>query len=161
MLACMKRFGPLLALGMLAVLCLPLYLHAQEKSMSHTASGTFEVKMAPVQNGAADGLMRMSIDKQIHGGLEATTRGEMLSGGDYKSGNAGYVAMETVTGTLDGKSGSFILQHIATLHGGKPEMHITVTPGSGMGELAGIAGTFTIIIDAQGKHSYTFDYTLP
>ena len=81
--------------------------------MSHTASGTFEVKMAPVQNGAADGLMRMSIDKQIHGGLEATTRGEMLSGGDYKSGNAGYVAMETVTGTLDGKSGSFILQHIA------------------------------------------------
>jgi hypothetical protein len=96
----------------------------------------------------------------IHGGLEATTKGEMISAGDYKSGNAGYVAMEMVTGTLDGNHGRFVLQHSATLNGGAPDLKVIVTPGSGTGELAGIAGTFTILIE-NGKHSYTFDYTLP
>jgi hypothetical protein len=134
--------------------------HIQEKTMLHHAAGTFEVKMTPVQSAATDGLMRMSIDKQIHGGLEATTKGEMIAGGDLKSGNAGYVAMEVVTGVLDGKHGSFALQHTATMKGGAPEMTIIVTPGSGTGDLVGIAGTFTIIIES-GKHSYTFDYTLP
>jgi hypothetical protein len=135
--------------------------HAQEKKlMPHHATGTFEVKMTPIQGAANDGLQRMSIDKVIHGGLEATTKGEMISAGDYKSGNAGYVAMETVTGTLDGKHGTFAFQHVATMNGGAPEMKVIVTPGSGTGELAGIAGTYTILIE-NGKHSYTFDYTLP
>jgi|ERR1700679_111917 hypothetical protein len=132
----------------------------EKKSMPHHATGTFEVKMAPVQSAANDGLQRMSIDKVIHGGLEATTKGEMISAGDYKSGNAGYVAMEMVTGTLDGNHGTFVLQHSATLNGGAPDLKVIVTPGSGTGELAGIAGTFTILIE-NGKHSYTFDYTLP
>jgi hypothetical protein len=104
--------------------------------------------------------MRMSIDKQIHGGLEATTKGEMIAGGDLKTGNAGYVAMEVVTGVLDGRHGSFALQHAATMTGGAPDLKVIVTPGSGTGELVGIAGTFTIIIES-GKHSYAFDYTLP
>ena len=124
----------------------------------HHASGTFDVKMAPIAS--TDGLTRMSIDKQIHGGLEATTKGEMLAGGDYSKGAAGYVAMELVTGTLDGKSGTFVLQHTATMDATGPHMTVIVTPGSGTGALTGITGTFTIVI-ANGKHSYTFDYTLP
>jgi hypothetical protein len=43
---------------------------------------------------------------------------------------------------------------------GKYQLSVTVVPGSGTGELAGIAGTMTILI-ASGKHSYTFEYTLP
>jgi hypothetical protein len=131
-----------------------------EKPMSHHAHGTFEVVMKPLSPAPAEGLGRMSIDKQLHGDLEATSVGEMISAGDPKTGSAGYVAMELVTGKLDGKSGSFALQHNATMDAGGYSLQVIVAPGSGTGEFKGIAGTFTITI-ANGKHSYDFEYTLP
>jgi hypothetical protein len=103
--------------------------------------------------------MRMSIEKVIHGGLEATSKGEMLSAGNPKAGAAGYVAMEMVTGKLDGKSGSFALQHTGTMDASGQNLEIAVVPGSGTGELKGLAGRFAITI-ASGLHSYGFDYTL-
>lgn len=127
--------------------------------MQH-AHGTFTVDVRPLQPAPSDGLARFSIDKQIHGDLEATTKGEMISGGDPKAGAAGYVAMEAVTGTLSGKRGSFALQHFATMDSGGPKMNVIVVPGSGTGDLKGIAGTFTIHIE-KGQHSYDFDYTVP
>ncbi len=133
---------------------------AAETPVIHHAHGTFEVKLLPLSLAPAEGVTRMSIDKQLHGDLEATTKGEMLSAGDPKTGAAGYVAMELVTGKLDGKAGSFALQHTATMDASGPRMQVTVVPGSGTGELKGIAGAFTIII-ADGRHSYTFEYTLP
>lgn len=126
----------------------------------HHATGTFTVDMKPLTPAPAEGLGRFSIDKVIHGDLEATTKGEMFSGGDYKLGAAGYVAIEMVTGTLAGKHGSFALQHMATMDAGGPKMNVVVVPGSGTGELKGIAGLFTIII-AEGKHTYDLEYSLP
>ncbi len=123
------------------------------------ASGTFEVKVLPLASPPAEGLMRMSINKQIHGGLEATSTGEMISGGNPKAGFAGYVAMEMVTGKLDGKSGGFALQHVGTMDASGQNLQISVVPGSGTGELIGIAGKFRISI-ANGQHSYEFEYTL-
>jgi len=79
--------------------------------MTHHAAGTFTVKMLPLTPAPAEGISRFSIDKEIHGDLEATTKGEMFSGGDPKLGVAGYVAIEVVTGTLGGRQGSFALQH--------------------------------------------------
>jgi hypothetical protein len=135
---------------------------AQQKEipMSHHAHGTFTVKIAPLTPAPAEGLSRYSINKQIHGDLEATTVGEMFSGGDPKQGAAGYVAIEVVTGTLAGKHGSFALQHFATMDQSGPNMQVIVVPGSGTGEFAGISGTFTIKIES-GQHLYDFDYTLP
>jgi len=104
-------------------------------------------------------LGRMSIDKQFHDDLEASSKGEMLSAMSGTPGSAGYVAIEKVSGTLHGRSGSFVLQHSATMTRGTPALNIIVVPDSGTGELAGLSGTMTIII-ADGKHSYTFDYTL-
>lgn len=124
------------------------------------AQGWFTVKMQPLTPPPAEGLGRFSIDKEIHGLLEATTKGEMISGGDPKLGAAGYVAMELVTGTLDGKRGSFALQHLATMDISGRKMSVTVVPGSGTDELKGIAGTFTIHIE-NGQHSYEFEYSLP
>ena len=128
--------------------------------MTHHAHGTFTVNMQPLTPAPAEGLSRYSLDKQIHGDLEATSKGEMLSGGDPKLGEAGYVAIELVTGTLAGKHGSFALQHSATMGRSGQKMTVIVVPGSGTGELKGIAGTFTIHIE-KGQHSYDFDYTLP
>lgn len=127
--------------------------------MSHHAHGTFVVKIQPLASAPAEGIVRYSIDKEIHGDLEATTKGEMLAAGDPRQGVAGYVAMEMVTGTLSGKHGSFALQHSATMDTSGQKMTVTVVPGSGTGELKGIAGVFSIVIE-NGKHLYDFEYTM-
>jgi hypothetical protein len=144
----------------LALLSPPASAQQKETPMTHHAHGTFTVNIQPLTPAPAEGLGRYSIDKQIHGDLEATTKGEMLSGGDPKQGAAGYVAIEVVTGTLAGKRGSFALQHSATMDQNGLKMSVTIVPGSGTGELKGIAGAFTIHIE-NGQHSYDLEYTLP
>ena len=131
--------------------------------MTRHAEGTFDVKTTPLA--ADDATMgtligRYSLIKQFHGDLDAASKGEMLGAGEPSSGNAGYVAIEQVTGTLNGHTGSFALQHIGAMEGGSYKLSVVVVPGSGTGQLTGIAGTLKIIINS-GKHSYTFDYTLP
>ena len=129
--------------------------------MNH-ASGTFEVKLVSQtddKNGDA-ALGRMTIDKQFHGDLEGNSKGQMLTGMTDVKGSAGYVAIEKVSGTLKGRTGTFILQHTGTMNRGVPQLTITVVPDSGTGQLAGLAGNFKVII-AEGKHSYEFEYTLP
>lgn len=136
---------------------------AGKDSVTHHATGTFEVRMAPQKpdnpQAEAAALGRMSIDKQFHGDLEASSQGEMLSVLDRATGSGGYVALERVTGTLQGRSGSFVLQHNATMTRGVPQMNIIVVPDSGTGDLSGLSGSFTIRIEG-GKHFYDFDYTL-
>ncbi len=123
------------------------------------ATGPFDVDVKP-DTAAAQPYTRMSLSKRYHGALEAEAHGEMLTGGDFKSGNAGYVAMEMVTGTLDGHAGSFQVMQLGTIAAGKPELRCVVVPGSGSGALTGLAGTLTLE-NAAGKHTYTLDYTLP
>ncbi len=130
--------------------------------MTMHATGPFEVKLAPQTEKDADqSLGRMTIDKKFHGDLEATSAGQMLTGMTNTKGSAGYVAIEKVTGTLKGKTGSFILQHNATMTRGTPMLNIIVVPDSGTGELTGLTGKMNIIIAPDGKHSYDFEYTLP
>ena len=131
--------------------------------MTIRASGPFEVKLNPqTSDDTAEGspLGRMSIDKQFHGDLEATSKGEMLTAGTAVQGSAGYVAIERVSGTLHGRTGTFILQHSGTMTRGAGQLTVTVVPDSGTGQLVGLAGTMTIKI-VDGKHSYDFEYTLP
>ncbi len=131
--------------------------------MSDHATGPFDVKVNPLpaENNVGDPTVgRMSLDKQFHGDLEATSKGQMLTTmGDVK-GSAGYVAMERVNGTLKGRKGTFALQHTGTMTRGTPQLTITVVPDSGTGELVGLTGTMAIHI-VEGKHSYDFEYTLP
>jgi hypothetical protein len=137
---------------------------AKEKVVTSHASGTFDVKLTPQadEGGLADaGLGRMSIDKQYHGDLEGTGKGFMLSSAaTIVKGSGGYVAMERVTGTLKGRTGTFVLQHSGTMTRGVPQLMISVVPDSGTDQLIGLAGTLAIKID-EGKHSYEFAYTLP
>jgi hypothetical protein len=126
------------------------------------ASGPFEVSLKPLPMDNEPGsemVGRMSIDKQFSGDLEATSKGQMLTGGTAIKTSAGYVAIELVTGTLKGRKGSFILQHTGVMNRGTPSLVITVVPDSGTGQLEGIRGTMAIKIDG-GKHSYELNYTL-
>lgn len=123
------------------------------------AVGAFEVKLAPLTGpDAVPG--RMSIDKQFHGDLEATSKGEMLMVGTPVKGSAGYVAIERVEGTLHGRAGTFVLQHNATMTRGAGELNIIVVPDSGTGELSGLSGKMNIVIAADGAHSYELEYEL-
>jgi Protein of unknown function (DUF3224) len=132
-------------------------------AMIQVAKGEFVVKLAPLAvEGQPEGskIGRMSIDKTISGDLVATTTGQMLSAMTETKGSAGYVAIERVDGALNGKRGTFVLQHTGSMNRGVPHLSVTVVPDSGTGDLVGLAGEFNIII-ANGKHSYEFKYTLP
>jgi hypothetical protein len=134
----------------------------REPLMIH-AIGTFDIKITPQKpdNPEAEhsSVGRMSIDKQFHGGLEGISKGEMLATMSSVQGSAGYVAMEQVTGVLDGKHGSFVLQHFGVMDKGKASLNVSVVPDSGTGELVGLSGTMTIDVSG-GKHSYNFEYTI-
>jgi hypothetical protein len=131
-------------------------------AVSKHASGTFEVKILPqpAEDKVGDPTVgRLSIDKQFHGDLEATSKGQMLAVGTDVKGSAGYVAMERVAGTLHGHTGTFALQHSGTMTRGTPQLSVTVVPDSGTGHLVGLTGKMDIKID-NGKHSYEFAYEL-
>ena len=123
------------------------------------AAGEFDVSLKPV-SATGEAPMRMSIDKQFHGDLEATSIGQMMAGGNEANGARVYVALETVTGSLKGLKGSFILAHRGTMSANGQALSVIIVPDSGTDELKGIAGNLDIDI-REGKHFYTMDYTLP
>jgi Protein of unknown function (DUF3224) len=126
-----------------------------------SATGSFDVKLIPQPQDDEDKTRgRMLIDKEYHGGLEASGKGQMLTGLTDRKDSAGYVAIERVSGSLNGRRGSFLLQHTGTMSGGRQELAVTVVPDSGSGELKGISGHLMIAVGA-GKHAYEFIYTLP
>jgi hypothetical protein len=128
--------------------------------MTARATGPFDVKVTPQDDKTDPAIARHILDKQFHGDLEATSKGEMLSTGGAK-GTGGYVAIEIVTGKLGGRTGTFALQHTGSMIDNAFTLVITVVPGSGTEELAGLTGKMNIIIAPGGKHSYDFDYALP
>lgn len=122
------------------------------------ARGTFTVQLRPVE-GEPEGLGRFELDKVFVGELAGTSRGVMLSAGDPATGSAGYVVIEVVDAQIGGHTGRFALQHSGTMHGGAPDLTITVVPGSGSGDFAGMEGTFTLDV-VDGSHHYLLDYSL-
>jgi Protein of unknown function (DUF3224) len=144
------------------ILVLSSSIHAQRAPMTQRASGTFDVTVTPqpADDSAGGPFSRLFLDKRFHGQLEGTSRGTMLGTmSTTVQGSGGYVALEQVTGTLEGRRGTFILQHNGTMQAGVPTMRVTVVPDSGTDELAGLTGTMTIVIEGAG-HSYAFEYRL-
>jgi hypothetical protein len=137
-------------------------VQAEQKMMR--ASGTFEVKLAPVGNDSTPegpNLARMSLDKTFSGEFTGIGKGEMITAaGITVKESAAYSAVERLTGTLNGKKGSFALQHTGVMDRGKPSLLITVVPDSGTGALVGLTGKMDIIIEGKA-HKYVFDYALP
>lgn len=128
--------------------------------MVGNAKGRFDVKLTPETDNAAESVVgRMTIDKQFHGDLEGTSKGLMVMAGTSVQGSAGYVAIEKVSGTLEGKKGTFYLQHNGIMNRGDGQLSIVVIPDSGTDELTGLAGTLNIKID-NGDHSYDFNYSI-
>ena len=130
--------------------------------MATKAQGSFEVKMTPQawsEGSSEHNLGRFLMQKTFHGDIEGISEGQMLSAGSAEKGSAGYVAIEKITGTLQGRKGTFALQHSGTMNKGNLTLNIAVVPGTGTDELSGLSGTFEIKM-ADGKHTYEFSYTL-
>jgi hypothetical protein len=125
------------------------------------ATGSFEVSLQPLSNAevSSDPLLgRMLLTKKFSGDLTAAARGQMLSASTATKGSAGYVAIDHVTGTLDGRRGSFLLQHSGSMQRGVPSLSIKVIADSGTDELTGISGTLSINV-VDGQHFYDFLYS--
>jgi hypothetical protein len=127
-----------------------------------TARGSFEVEITPDSvDDHAHGttLGSMAVHKRFHGDLNASGQGRMLTGLTSVKSSAGYVLIERVRGALNGRTGTFLLQHAGVVNRGTPRLTIEVLPDSGTGELVGIAGRMTITV-IEGQHSYELEYTL-
>ncbi len=124
------------------------------------AKGTFDVTLTPGAPELDGAVGRFDLTKIFHGDLEGVGVGVMLSGGDPPSGSAGYVAIETVSGRLSDRNGSFALQQFGMMRAGAQVLHYEIVPGSGQGELKGITGTFRLTIEDGGTHRYALEYEL-
>jgi hypothetical protein len=98
--------------------------------------------------------------KHFSGSLEGRATTLFLSAFDQQAGVGTYLAMESFVGALDGRAGAFSFAHSATTDGGPERQHelVVIVPGSGTGELVGIAGTGAVRIDAEGTHHLDLDY---
>src|SRR5262249_48093078 len=154
----MRRSGAAVVLAVLSGVVPPAAFGQAPPATSH-ASGTFEVKTT-AQTPKEAPVSRPAMDNTVQGDLKGTSQGEMLGVFTPVKGSAGYVAIERVSGTLQGRRGTFLLQHSGTMTRGAQQLSITVVPDSGTDQLPGLTGSMTIKI-ADGKHSYDFAYSLP
>ena len=102
-------------------------------------------------------LNRNVVRKEFSGDMVGTSEAQMIAAYTGTPGSAGYVAIEHFTGSVGGKSGSFVLQHSGVMNKGDGQLTVTIVPDSGAGEMAGISGTLEIDND-EGQHSYVLDY---
>ena len=163
------RFRVAAAVAMLS-LTLAMTVAAQKEMHMHIvhAKGHFDIKMAPAEATdfeKANDIARFTSDKTWHGDFEGVSHGEMITGSTAGTGSMAYVAIERVTGKLNGRQGSFTFAHRASMMKGDApsagDLSVMVVPNSATGELTGLSGSLMIHIDAQGKHTWTFDYSLP
>jgi hypothetical protein len=77
-----------------------------------------------------------------------------------ENGSAGYVAIERISGSVHGRSGSFAVLHAGTMAGETQWVRWPVVPGSGTGDLARITGEARIEIAPDGTHQIHLDYEI-
>jgi Protein of unknown function (DUF3224) len=128
--------------------------------MTTRAVAQFDVtKWEPSEIPSAEGgpkLGRALIAKAFRGELQGTSQTEMLSC-QGENGGAGYIAQEVVTGTLAGRTGTFVMQHGGIATSGGQRAFGSIVPGSATGELRGLRGDVQYRHDESGA-TVTLDY---
>lgn len=143
------------------------FLNEPTISMSTRATSTFNVtgwdETPYAEPDEGPRLARTTVKKTFQGDLEGESIAELLmcqaDARDINAG-AGYVASEQFSGSLGGKSGSFVIQHVGLVGDGGQETSGNVVPGSGRGELVALTGKMEISVAEDGTHTLTLDYDL-
>jgi Protein of unknown function (DUF3224) len=104
-------------------------------------------------------LGRIHIERSFQGDLEGEATAELLTA-TAANGAAVYLALDRISGRLEGREGSFVLQHRGLLSAEGAEIDGAIVAGSGTGELRGITGQGAITVDDDGTHRLTLDYEL-
>jgi hypothetical protein len=128
--------------------------------MTKTIKGTFSITSTPEPTDEAlraMGGIRMLFEKNFEGPLTATSIVSMMGLMNRERGSGGYVALEKVSGRLEGKQGTFCLQHSSKMIRGVSSQSITVIADSATDGLEGLRGEMVIDV-VDGQHFYTFDY---
>mgnify|MGYP003578832680 CR=1 FL=1 len=98
-----------------------------------SAQARFEVRrtpQGPLELGDTQ-AMHMRFDKTFEGPLVATSVVHMLAVGTAVEGSAGYVALERLEATLDGRAGRFSMMHFGVMDRGTPSLKLEVVPRLG------------------------------
>ncbi len=128
-----------------------------------TARGSFTVDMEaepPFLEHDGLTLNRNTVRKEFSGDMVGSSEAQMLAAFTATPGSAGYVAVKHFTGSVNGTSGSFVLQHTGVMNKGDAQLTVTIVPDSGSSDLTGISGTLEITND-DGQHSYILTYEFP
>ncbi|CAA9445006.1 MAG: hypothetical protein AVDCRST_MAG37-1730 [uncultured Rubrobacteraceae bacterium] len=131
--------------------------------MSTRATSTFEIKTwdeEPYDEREGAKLTRAHLIKTFQGDVEGESTTDLLFAYGTEEGSAAYVGLERFVGRVQGRSGSFVLRHSATMKRGEGEAAWSVVPDSGTGELLGLSGEAQITVEPDGGHSFTLDYDL-
>jgi hypothetical protein len=104
-------------------------------------------------------VSRVHISRTFSGDLAGESTAELLIA--KSEGGGGYVGHDRISGTLQGKSGTFVFQHTGLMGPEGVTNTGTIVPGTGTGELEGIAGEGTMLADEEGNHTLTLVYELP
>lgn len=129
--------------------------------MSTHAEGTFEIETwdeSPYDEHEGTKLTRTRVTKTFHGDMEGTSTAELLMAYGAAQDSAAYVGFERVVGSVNGRSGSFVLHHTASGAHGTRSASWSVVPDSGTGKLLGLRGEARISTGIDGGHSFTLDY---
>ena len=130
--------------------------------MSMHAKGTFTIENwdeNPVLKAEGSSkITKANVSRSFEGDLGGEGTVEWLMGYD-EQGSATFVGLERVVGTIDGKEGTFALQHVGTFDGKIAKADLTVVPGSGTGELSGLTGegSFEAGLGSDGERTITLD----
>ena len=101
-------------------------------------------------------LTRAKVTQAYQGEISGTGEVEFLM--SYAvNGTASFVGVELVKGTIAGKSGSFVIQHVGTYDSGGARSVWSIVPGTGIGGLAGITGKGSYAATAESV-PVTFSY---
>lgn len=144
--------------------------------MGEQAKATFGLKSTSMQNHAkatflikswdekpynemegAPKLTRAAVTKSYQGDIEGEGKVEYLM--MYRNdGSASITGLERVTGSVAGRSGSFVLQHIGTFEDGVAKVTLRVVLGSETGDLRGLKGVGGFSVSHQPPYNMTLDY---
>ena len=130
-------------------------------SMRKQAKATFGIKSwdEKTYNEIDEGpkLTRASVTKSYQGDVDGEGKLEYLM--MYRTaGSASFMGLERVTGSVGGRSGSFVLQHSGTFEDGVAKVTLSVVPGSGTGDLRGMSGEGRFNAGHQPPYAMTLDY---
>ncbi len=133
------------------------------KGSMTTANATFQVQgwdeQPYAERDSGGKLTEAKVQQAVSGDIEGSSDVRWLMA--YSAADrAEFVGIQVVSGTLEGREGSFVLRSVGTFDGSQAVGELTVVDGSGDGDLAGIRGSGSFTAPMGDTASMVLEYEL-